>query len=63
MQVTQAMQWIVDHECNRSGGQRGYPGYGGKDMRVAQVTFVCDNGKVFDILLQDDETYKFFLKS
>lgn len=58
VQVRQAMQWIVDHECDRSGGQKGYPGYGGKGMGVALVTFVCDNGKVFEIRLQDDETYK-----
>lgn len=60
VQVTQVEQWIVDNECDNSGGMKGFPGYGGEGMgQVAQVTFVCDNGRTFDIRLKADGTYKY----
>lgn len=58
--IEQVTQWIADHECDASGAQKGAPGYGGEGMgQIAQLTFVCDNGKTFDIRLQNDGTYKF----
>lgn len=63
VQAGQVMQWITDHECDRSGAQKGYPAWGGEGMgQIAQVTFVCDNGKTFDIRLQNDGTYKYTKK-
>jgi hypothetical protein len=60
VEVDQVAQWIVDHECDSRGAQEGFPGYGGEGMgQIAQVTFVCDNGRTFDIRLQDDGTYDF----
>lgn len=60
VQPRQVMQWIVDHECDSSGAQKGHPAYGGEGMgQIAQVTFVCDNGRTFDIRLLTDGTYKY----
>lgn len=60
VQAQQVMQWIVDNECDRSGGVKGYPAYGGEGMgQIAQVTFVCDNSKTYDIHLMTDGTYKY----
>lgn len=60
VQVEQVAQWITDHECDQTGAQKGYAGYGGEGMgQIAQLTFVCDNGKSFDIRLQQDGTYKY----
>ena len=60
VQVGQVQQWIVNHECSRTGAVKGYPGYGGESGgQIAQETFVCDNGKTFSINLMTDGTYKY----
>jgi hypothetical protein len=60
VQVGQVQQWIVNHECSRTGAVKGYPGYGGVGGgQIAQETFVCDNGKTFVINLKTDGTYTY----
>jgi hypothetical protein len=60
VQAAQVQQWLADHECDRSGAVQGYPAFGGQDGgQIAQETFVCDNGKTFQIQLQNNGTYTY----